>query len=380
MAVSKTENYYKTTAKKYSFEVGVDWNKLEYIEKQYPTPCFMTNFILSGDMFGGVSAHKAYMFAGKNGTFKSNKVLIATASICKKDPTALILFYDYEGVGTKGNFEKVGIDTDTQLFEPRKFSTSEQLNNLVLQDYDSIILNDKFKGRHIIVMIDGIGMVGSEKTLEKGFNNQTDNQLGNKAKSLNLLASTLMNIINKHKVTLLVCNHTYDDISSLWGGQKVKGGEGFPNICDTIVLLSEKRLGDKDTSTGTGTGSIFKMQAIKSRNVSKNFIVNLEVSYESGINPFSGLFDMALNVTGNIVKDTATSYSLINTSTGELLKFNDKETFKRKDVENNMDFWKIVFNQTNFHTSMKDKLYIKDKPLIKEKELEVWDFINDFSK
>lgn len=136
---------------------------------------------------------------------------------------------------------------------------------------------------------------------------------------------------------------------------------------------------DKDDETKISYGSTFTMKALKSRSISKDFSLPLDVSYDSGILPFSGLFDLLQRMTNNLKQVSPQKYSLI-TDDGEIISINGKTDFKKSDVENDPNFWRVVFKQTNFSQDVKNKISLKEKKLIDEKALASWDLINEFSQ
>lgn len=376
MAKSNATSFFKGMKKEYSFELGCDPSVFNKKNKIYSTPYPVLNFMLSGDFFGGLEVGKCVIYGGKRASFKSNLLLICAKSVLQANPNAYILFYDSESVATLDNFEKVGINLD-QLIEPRKICDIEMLSELILNDTLNIIQAKGNEDKTFVICIDGVGMLADSSTITKSIDGEQNNQMGMRAKRLNEIASHIMTVLNHHNVIVLVANHVYDEMGKMYARQVFKGGEGFLNIADTAILMSQKNISaEKNEETNIANGSIFTMQAAKSRSISKDFKLELSVDYTDGILPFSGLFDLLQRMSKHLKQVSAQKYSLINED-GEILEYNGKLDFKKSDVEHSTDFWRFVFKNTSFTQEVKDKVSLKEKKLIDEKALDSWSLINE---
>jgi hypothetical protein len=178
---------------------------------------------------------------------------------------------------------------------------------------------------------------------------------------------------------LITVNHSYQSIGGLYQKSIPSGGTGFVKISDSVILMSAKNISaDKDEETKVSYGSTFSMKALKSRSISKDFSLPLDVSYDSGILAYSGLFDLLIRMSSHLKQVTSQKFSLISKD-GEILEYNKKLDFKRTDVEHSNDFWRFVFKNTSFSDEVKSKVSLKEKKLIDEKALASWDLISEFS-
>ena len=71
----------------------------------------------------------------------------------------------------------------------------------------------------------------------------------------------------------------------------MSGGEGLKYSASTIVYLSKKK--DKDAS-GEVVGNIIHCKTYKSRFTKENREVDVQLNFETGLNPFYGLVEIAL--------------------------------------------------------------------------------------
>lgn len=388
-AVKPKGDYFKNIKNEYTFERGINFDSLEDDSENFPTPYLNLNFMLSGDFFKGLQNHKFYQFGGKKSSFKSSLALICAKSVLMADPDASLIFYDFESVGTKDNFEKVDINPD-QLYPIRKFTTIDELTHLVLNDTKNILQDPKNQNKQFIMLVDGVGMAAANSSVDKMLEQDAiSKQPGEKGKALKVFASTVFPVINRYKVVFITINHVYDTIGSFVSKQIFSGGESLYNISHVCLLMDKKNVSkDRDKDTNTAEGSTFTMQTVKSRDIIENFKLDLDVRYDNGIAPFSGLFEMGINISKCIKPkggrstynhDKVTECSLINTTTGEVLEYNGNTTFINKDVEHSTDFWRFVFKNTSFSQEIKDKVSLREKKLIDEKALDAWSLINEFN-
>ena len=69
------------------------------------------------------------------------------------------------------------------------------------------------------------------------------------------------------------------------------GGTGLKYAASTIVYLSKKK--DKD-SEGDVVGNIINCRLYKSRFTKENKVVSVKLNYDTGLDPYYGLVDLAL--------------------------------------------------------------------------------------
>jgi RecA/RadA recombinase len=377
MAV-KNSNYLKNLKREYEFKIGCSDEDFDEVIISYPTPYPSLNFMLSGDFFGGLQTNRGYMLCGEASSFKSNVALACVASVLSQNPNAIFLGYDSESVITKDNLEKFGINLD-QVVKPRKFYDPDELGRLVLNDTLNIIQAKGNEDKTFILVIDGIGQIGTTTEINRVIEDDTSPQPAVRAKKLNEVARHLLTVINNHNVILITVNHSYQSIGGLYQKSIPSGGTGFVKISDSVILMSSKNISaEKDEETKVSYGSTFMMKALKSRSISKDFSLPLDVSYDSGILPYSGLFDLLQRMSKHLKQVTQQKYSLI-TENGEILEYNGKFDFKKSEVEHSTDFWRFVFKNTSFAQEIKDKVSLKEKKLIDEKALASWSLINEMS-
>ena len=96
--------------------------------------------------------------------------------------------------------------------------------------------------------------------------------------------------LGKAGIPLVLTNHTYDVIGSMFPQKEMGGGSGLKYAASTIVYLTKKKVKE-----GTDViGNIIHCKLYKSRFTKENSMVDVMLNYDEGLNPYYGLVDIAL--------------------------------------------------------------------------------------
>jgi RecA/RadA recombinase len=304
----------------------------------------MVNVALSGDVDGGLTSGLTVL-AGPSKHFKTSFALMMAGSYLKEHKDAVLLFYDSEFGSPQSYFESFGIDTSRVLHTP--ITDVEQLKfDLVNQ------LEELDRAENVIIVIDSIGNLASKKELEDALNEKGVADMS-RAKALKGLFRMVTPYLTMKNIPLLAVNHTYQEIG-LFPKAIVSGGTGIYYSADNIWII-----GRRQNKQGTEIkGYDFVINVEKSRFVKEKSKVPVTVSWEGGIERFSGLLDVAL--AGNYVAKPSNGwYCRVDTETGELVdpKVREKDTLLE-------DFWTPIFEGTDFKKFIKGHYQIGHKPLL----------------
>ena len=198
----------------------------------------------------------------------------------------------------------------------------------------------------VIVVIDSIGNLASKKELEDTFNEKSVADMS-RAKSLKGLFRMTTPYLKMKNIPLLAVNHTYKEIG-LFPKDVVGGGTGIYYSADNIWII-----GRRQQKTGTEvTGYEFVINIEKSRYVKEKSKIPISVSWEGGIEEFSGLLDVAL-AGGYVVKPSNGWYQVVNKESGEMIgsKLREKDTLTS-------EFWNPIFADTDFKEFVKSQYSI----------------------
>ena len=308
----------------------------------------MINVALSGDVDGCLTSGMTVL-AGPSKHFKTSFALLMAGAYLKKYPEAVMLFYDSEFGSPQAYFETFGIDTSRVLHTPivdvehLKFDLVSQLENLT-------------RGDKVIIVIDSIGNLASKKELEDTLNEKSVADMS-RAKALKGLFRMTTPYLTMKDVPLLAINHTYKEIG-LFPKDVVGGGTGIYYSADNIWIIG-RRQNKKGTEV---VGYDFIINVDKSRFVKEKSKIPISVSWDGGIEAYSGLLEVAL--AGNYVgKPSNGWYCRIDRETGELVdpKFREAQTIEK-------EFWDPIFADTDFKEFLKKHYTIGYRSLIAESE------------
>ena len=288
----------------------------------------MVNVALSGDVDGGLTSGLTVL-AGPSKHFKTSFALLMASAYLQAKKDAVMLFYDSEFGSPQAYFKQFGIDTDRVLHTP--IANVEELKFDIVAQLEAIDKKDD-----VIIVIDSIGNLASKKELEDAINEKSVADMS-RAKSLKGLFRMVTPYLAMKNIPLLAINHTYKEIG-LFPKDIVSGGTGIMYSADNVWIV-----GRRQQKQGTEVkGYDFIINVEKSRFVKEKSKVPVSVTWEGGIDPYSGLLDVAL-VGGQVVKPSNGWYQRVDVKTGELIggKVREKETRTK-------EFWEDLLNDEDF--------------------------------
>ena len=308
----------------------------------------MINVALSGSVDGGL-APGLTVLAGPSKHFKTSFGLIMASAYLKKYPDAVLLFYDSEFGSPQSYFKQFEIDTSRVLHTP--ITNVEELKFDIIGQMEGLDRDDK-----VVIVIDSVGNLASKKELEDAINEKSVADMS-RAKALKGLFRMCTPYLNMKNIPLIAVNHTYQEIG-LFPKAIVSGGTGIYYSADNIWILG-RRQNKKGTEV---TGYDFVINVEKSRYVKEKSKIPISVSWEGGVQKYSGLLDIAMQ--GQYVAKPSNGwYSRVDRETGELFESKVREAATLEE-----DFWKPIFAETDFANFLKEAYQIGGKASLEDIE------------
>jgi len=252
-----------------------------------PTPVPMINVALSGTVDGGITPGLT-MLAGPSKHFKTGFALLLASSYRRKYKDAMILFYDSEFGTPQGYFKTFGIPLDSVVHTP--ITDVEELKHDISVQLQNLQRDDK-----VIIVIDSIGNLASKKETDDALEGKSVADMS-RAKALKSLFRIVTPKLTLKDIPMVVINHTYKEIG-MFPKDIVGGGTGSYYGSDNIWIIGRQQ--DKDGTEIAGYHFVINVE--KSRYVKEKSKIPITVSYDGGINKWSGLLDLAIEA-GIIVK------------------------------------------------------------------------------
>jgi RecA/RadA recombinase len=311
-----------------------------------PTRVPMINVALSGSIDGGLTPGLTVL-AAPSKHFKTAFSLLMAAAFLKSNPEGIILFYDSEFGTPESYFTSFGVPLDSVVHTP--ITDIEQLKFDVMQQLQELKRDDK-----VMIVIDSVGNLASKKEVEDALKGSSAADMS-RAKQLKSLFRMVTPHLTLKDIPMVVVNHVYMT-QEMYSKAVVSGGTGIYYSADNIWIIGRQQ--DKDDKELLGYHFVINIE--KSRYVKEKSKIPITVGFDSGINKWSGLLDLALE--GKyIVKPKQGWYARVDQETGEI----SGKNYRAADIVDNGDFWKTILNETNFNEWIKNKYALSSGEIMK---------------
>jgi RecA/RadA recombinase len=309
------------------------FNKKEGVQTEVP----IINLALSGQIDGGLTSGLTFL-AGPSKHFKSLLGLVLVKAYMKKYPDAVCLFYDSEFGITPDYIKTNGIDTERVLHIP--IEHLEQLKFDISKRLDAIERGDK-----VIIFIDSVGNLASKKEVEDALDEKSVADM-----SRARVMKSLWRIVTPHLTTkdipCIAVNHTYQTME-MYSKAVMSGGTGGMYSANQVFIIGKAQ--EKDGTDLVGWN--FTINIEKSRFAREKSKFPFLVTFDGGIQKYSGLMDIALEG-GFVSKPSNGWFARVDRSTGEI---GDK---KRMADTMSGEFWDPILENEEFKEYVKSKFAI----------------------
>ena len=286
------------------------------------TGSYIFNALLSGSIYGGLPANKITALAGESATGKTFFLMGIVKNFLDSNPNAGVIYFESESAITKQMVIDRGIDPERMVILP--VTTVQEFRTQSLKVLDSYLM--KSDKRPMLMCLDSLGMLSTTKEVEDTSSGKETRDM-TRAQVLKAAFRVLTLKLGKAKIPMVITNHTYDVVGSMFPTKEMGGGSGLKYAASSIVYLSKKK--EKD---GTEViGNIIHCKNHKSRLTQENKMVDVRLTYNKGLDKYYGLLDLALKY--NMFKQVSTRIELPD-GTKQYAKTinNDPEKYFTKDV------------------------------------------------
>ena len=287
------------------------------------------NGLLSGSIFGGLPDNKITCLAGESATGKTFFLMGIVKNFLDKNPDAGVLYFESESAITKNMIVERGIDPSRMVIVP--VVTVQEFRTQSLKALDSYLAQDESDKKPLFLCLDSLGMLSTTKEVEDTAEGKETRDM-TRAQVLKAAFRVLTLKLGRAKVPMVITNHTYDSMGSMFPTKEMGGGSGLKYAASSIIYLSKKK--EKD---GTEViGSIVHCKNHKSRLTVENKMVDVRLTYDKGLDRYYGLLDLA--VKHGIFKSVSTRIELPDgTKTFGKTISNDPETYFTEEVMAKLD-------------------------------------------
>ena len=197
--------------------------------------------------------------------------------------------------------ESRGVDSTRLVVMP--VATVQEFRSQSIKVIDKYLEQPEDKRKPMMFVLDSLGMLSTTKEME-------DTAAGKETRDMTrsqIVKSTFRVLtlkLGQANVPMIMTNHTYDVIGSMFPQKEMGGGSGLKYAASSIVYLGKRK--EKD---GTEVvGNIIHCKNYKSRITKENAQIDVRLSYKQGLDRHYGLLE--LGEEGGVFKKVSTRYEM----------------------------------------------------------------------
>ncbi len=294
---------------------------------------YTLNKLISGDFSKGIPLGKVTVLAGESGAGKS---YIAAGNIVKaaQEQGIFVVLIDTENALDEKWLHALDVDTSDEKLLKLNMSMIDDVAKTVsdfMKDYKAEYADKEKEDRpKVLFVIDSLGMMLTPTDVDQFNKGDMKGDLGRKPKALTALVRNTVNMFGEFNVGMLCTNHTYASQDMFDPDDKISGGQGF--IYASSIVIAMRKLKLKVDADGNKTSQVHGIRAackvMKTRYAKPFESVQVEIPYETGMSPYSGLVDF-FEAKG-VLKKVGNRLEYTSTATGEVvLQF--RKAWERND-------------------------------------------------
>ncbi len=254
---------------------------------------YVLNRIMSGGYDRGVPQGRLTGVTGPSGAGKS--FIIGNVIKNAQAMGAMVLVVDSENALDDEYMESIGVNPTREAgYFYKGVRTIPQVQKVVsafIKRYREQY-GDDVEGPKVLIAIDSLDMLMTETEEENYSKGVTKGDQGQRNKQLKAMLRTFVHDIKDLNIAMMTSSQVYKN-------QDVLNGEGVWIVSDAVryslsQILMVTKLKLKDKATGAYEGIRLRAQGFKTRFTKPFQTVELEVPYDQGIDPASGLLEVAV--------------------------------------------------------------------------------------
>ena len=265
------------------------------------TGSYSFNALLSGSIYGGLPGNRITAIAGEAATGKTFFALGILKNYLEKDKDAGVVLFESENAVSKDMIEARGVDSSRVVVVP--VSTVQEFRSQSIKILDKYLQQPDTERKPLMFVLDSLGMLSTTKEM-------TDTAEGKETRDMTrsqIVKSTFRVLtlkLGQANVPMLMTNHTYDVIGSMFPQKEMGGGSGLKYAASTIIYLGKRK-----EKIGTEVvGNIIHCKTYKSRITKENSQIDVKLTYKRGLDKYYGL--LQLGEEAGIFKKVSTRYEM----------------------------------------------------------------------
>ena len=266
------------------------------------TGSYSFNALLSGSIFGGLPGNKITAIAGEAATGKTFFALGICKNFLDKDKEAGVIYFESESAISKEMIVSRGVDATRMVIVP--VATVQEFRNQSIKVLDKYLEQPEDKRKPLMFVLDSLGMLSTTKEMEDTAEGKETRDM-TRSQIVKSTFRVLTLKLGRAKVPMIMTNHTYDVIGSMYPQKEMGGGSGLKYAASSIIYLGKRKEKDADNQV---IGNIIHCKNYKSRLTKENAQIDVRLTYKSGLDRYYGLLEIAEEE--GIFKKVSTRYEL----------------------------------------------------------------------
>jgi len=250
------------------------------------TGSYVFNALLSGSLYGGLPANKITALAGESATGKTFFLMGMVKNFLDANPDAGVIYFESESAITKQMVIDRGIDPTRMVIMP--VTTVQEFRTQAIKIADRFSQQDVDVKRPMMMCLYSLGMLSTTKEVEDTEAGKETRDM-TRAQVLKAAFRVLTLKLGKAGIPMVVTNHTYDSMGSMFPTKEMGGGSGLKYAASSIIFLSKR----KEKEGTDVVGNIIHCKNHKSRLTIENKMVDVRLSYSTGLDKYYGLIELA---------------------------------------------------------------------------------------
>ncbi len=255
---------------------------------------YALNYRISGDFNKGIPLGKVTVFAGESGSGKS---YICSGNLVRhaQEQGIYVVLIDSENALDEAWLHALGVDTAEDKLLKLNMAMIDDVAKTIsefMKGYKTLNEDDKPK---VLFVIDSLGMLLTPTDVNQFEAGDMKGDMGRKPKALTALVRNCVNMFGSNNVGLVATNHTYASQDMFDPDDKISGGQGFIYASSIVVAMRKLKL--KEDESGNKVSDVRGIRSackvMKTRYAKPFESVQIKIPYETGMNPYSGMLDMA---------------------------------------------------------------------------------------
>lgn len=250
---------------------------------------YALNRALSGDFTKGIPLGKISLFAGPSGSGKS--FIASNIAHQAQRQGYHVVYLDSEHAIDVDYLRKIGVNVTPEHLTYLSVTTIEDVNSVLSEFFSNYIKaygKDNLDAQKTLIVLDSLAMLSSTTEMENydkgGVIKGDQGQLAKRRKAMLRLA---VGHLGRLPISMVITDHVYpQDIMMGDGAWAITNSTKFSS--SIIGIVTKLKLKEE----GEVTGVRMRFETYKSRFAKLGTKVELEVPYNKGMSPFSGLLEL----------------------------------------------------------------------------------------